>query len=140
MRLLCFTRRMVHPLIVLPALFFFGMGVAGLARPAFVLGLFGVRVDTASGRSEVRAVYGGFGLVVAALLASVVLAPQPWSSGIVVTVGASVGAMAIGRMIGAIWERDFSPYPTLFFALVEAALCASLLGAAALQLGWWHVS
>lgn len=120
-------------LVLAPAAFFFGMGAVGLVRPAFVLGLFGVRVDTASGRNEVRAVYGGFDLVVAALLASVVFAPQPWSTGIVVALGASVAAMSVGRILGAILERDFSPYPTLFFAAVEAALAASLLG-------WWHAS
>ena len=52
---------------------------------------------------------------------------------LVLSIGACVGAMAIGRTFGAILERDFALYTTIFFGAVEAALAAALLGG-------WHAS
>ena len=44
------------------------MGVYALVVPAAILAPFGVPVESPDGRAEVRAVYGGFGIAVAALL------------------------------------------------------------------------
>lgn len=125
-------------LLIGPALFFLGMGVVGLVRPAFVLGLFQVRVESAAGRGEVRAVYGGFGLAVAALLVLVATSSAatlavPSCSGVVLAIGVSVGAMAGGRLLSALIDRELALYPTLFFAGVELALAGSLLW-------WWHAT
>ncbi|WP_442942185.1 hypothetical protein [Nonomuraea sp. NBC_00507] len=43
------------------AVFFAGMGVYGLVAPGTLVAPFGIRVPSAGGRNEVRAVYGGFG-------------------------------------------------------------------------------
>ena len=51
------------------AFFFLGMGVYALATPAALLRPFGVTPETPTSRSEIRAVYGGFGLAIAAVLA-----------------------------------------------------------------------
>ncbi|WP_342217371.1 DUF4345 family protein [Nocardia flavorosea] len=49
-------------------LFFTGMGLYALAAPARLVRPFGIAVGTTPGRSEVRAVYGGFGLAVVSRL------------------------------------------------------------------------
>ena len=54
--------------LAVTALFFLVMGIAALVAPARILAPFGVTVATADGRSEVRAVYGGFGVVTGVLL------------------------------------------------------------------------
>ena len=45
------------------------MGVYALAAPAALIRPFGVTPETPTSRSEIRAVYGGFGLAIAAVLA-----------------------------------------------------------------------
>ena len=50
------------------AVFFLGMGVYALAAPAALIRPFGVTLESPVSRSEVRAVYGGFGLAIAAVL------------------------------------------------------------------------
>ena len=51
------------------AVFFLGMGVYALAAPAALVRPFGITLAEDASRSEVRAVYGGFGLAIAAVLA-----------------------------------------------------------------------
>ena len=50
------------------AVFFLVMGVYALAAPAALIRPFGVTLETPTSRSEIRAVYGGFGLAIAAVL------------------------------------------------------------------------
>jgi hypothetical protein len=58
--------------LVLAALFFLVMGIAGFIAPAFVARQFQVKDLTITGRNEVRAVYGGFGVAtVVALVCAV---------------------------------------------------------------------
>ena len=57
---------MTDVLVLLVAAGFALMGLGALVRPRMVLDQFGVDVGTADGRNEVRAVYGGFGVAVAA--------------------------------------------------------------------------
>lgn len=54
--------------IAVAALFMLGMGLCALVRPAFVVTFVGLVPSTADARNEVRAVYGGFGVAMAALL------------------------------------------------------------------------
>ena len=56
------------PGIALNAAFFLGMGLCALARPALVVAFVGLVPGTADARNEIRAVYGGFGIAIAALL------------------------------------------------------------------------
>jgi hypothetical protein len=53
------------------AAFFLGMGVYVLAAPADLVRPFGITLGESASRSEVRAVYAGFGLVAAAALSGV---------------------------------------------------------------------
>ncbi len=110
------------------ALGFALMGLTALVRPAYIGSFFDVRIESADGRNEVRAVYGGFGLAVAfALLLAVQRAEL--REGIVVCMSLALAGMAGGRLFSALLERPgFWPW---FFCGVEA-------GAAALL--WWSLS
>ena len=56
--------------ITVMAVFFLGMGIFGLAAPRALVAPFGIALGGAgTANSEVRAVYGGFGVAVAVLLA-----------------------------------------------------------------------
>lgn len=68
----------------------------------------------AESRAEVRAVYGGFGLAIAAMLV------------LVITVAAALGGMAFGRLVSGVVDRPKAFYPNWFYFVVE------ILGAAAL--------
>ena len=59
----------MNAMIVMVAVFFLGMGIFALARPAALIRPFGITLPTHESRAEVRAVYGGFGLAIAGMLA-----------------------------------------------------------------------
>jgi hypothetical protein len=109
---------------------FGAMGLAALARPRDVLAQFGVAVDTVEGRNEVRAVYGGFGLVVAALLTVAALGDPATAEGIQVAVAFALAGMAGGRLISAAMEPPRAAYPVWVFFGIEVAGAAALLVAA----------
>ncbi|MGW7364075.1 DUF4345 family protein [Streptomyces sp. NPDC054841] len=50
------------------ALFFLGMGLLGLITPAALIRPFGIELTVPEARTEVRAVYGGFGVATGVLL------------------------------------------------------------------------
>jgi hypothetical protein len=60
--------------VAVVATFLAGMGSVALVKPALIWKPFGVAPTTPAARNEVRAVYGGFGLAVAALLFTAALA------------------------------------------------------------------
>jgi hypothetical protein len=103
------------------------MAVVALGRPRDVLAQFGVSVDSAEGRNEVRAVYGGFGLAVTALLAVAALGDPGTREGILVTVAFALAGMAAGRLISAALERPRGVYPVWVFFAGEVAGAAALL-------------
>lgn len=109
------------------ALFFVIMALVAFASPATVLAYFGTTELTVDGRNEVRAVYGGFGLVVAGLVAVAPFWPR-FGPGILLTVGLSLLGMALGRAISRAVDGGAGFYPWLFF-VVEVALGGALLGA-----------
>jgi hypothetical protein len=110
--------------ILLNALFFFGMGIAALVSPRFVISFVQMVPGTIDARNEVRAVYGGFGIAVAALL---VYASQNSAirSGVLLAVAVSLLGMALGRVASLVVERP-GKWPLLFMA-VEAVLAGLLL-------------
>ena len=110
------------------AIFFAGMGTAALLRPAFIWAPFGVVPTTPEARSEVRAVYGGFGLAVALLL---VLTDdsETLRDGVLVAVAVSLLGMAAGRMVSALVEPRTLLRSPGFFLLVEIGLAALTLAA-----------
>ena len=67
------------------AVFFLGMGVYALAAPAALVRPFGITLGESASRSEVRAVYGGFGLAIAGMLVYAVAADSDVRTGILIT-------------------------------------------------------
>ncbi|GAA1560705.1 DUF4345 family protein [Kribbella hippodromi] len=112
--------------IIVVAVFFAGMGVYGLAAPAALVRPFALQAETAHARTEVRAVYGGFGLAIAAVLL-VAATDQGLRQGVVLAVAIALLGMAAGRLIGRIADRPTSFYPIWFYFWVEVALAAALL-------------
>jgi len=112
--------------IYLVAGLFAAMGLYALVVPHKIVDRFGVMVETGDGRNEIRAVYGGFGVAVAALL--VVPAFQPaLTDGIVLAVAVALIGMAAGRVVGAVFDRP-GLWPIVFFG-VEVAGAGLLLSA-----------
>jgi len=116
--------------LIAVAILFGLMGLGALARPALVLAQFGVSVDTGPGRTEVRAVYGGFGLAMAAALVAAVSSSDDLRRGVVIAVAAALAGMAAGRLAGALAERDRRVFPTWVYLAIEAAGAAALVAAA----------
>jgi hypothetical protein len=118
---------MSDALILIVAVGFAAMGVVALLRPADVLAQFGVTVTTADGRNEVRAVYGGFGLAVAGLLAVAALGDPSTADGIVVAVAFALIGMAAGRLLSALREWPTGLYPVWTYFAIEIVSAAALL-------------
>lgn len=116
-------------IVIVVGVFFAGMGVYALAAPAAILRPFGFRIDTAATRAEVRAVYGGFGLAIAAVLGYAIATPGQ-RTGILIAVGAALAGMAFGRIVSAVLGDRTSFYPNWFYCLVEAIGAAALFLAA----------
>jgi hypothetical protein len=110
------------------ALFFLAMGVVALVLPVRILAPLGVAVETPDGRTEVRAVYGGFGVAVGVLL-FVALGVQPIRDGVFVAVAVALGGMAAGRLASALFGERPRLWPTWVFFAVEIALAALLVAA-----------
>lgn len=115
--------------IVLAAVFFLGMGIFALVAPAALIRPFGITLTVPESRAEVRAVYGGFGLAIAGMLA-LAAAGYPAREGILITVAAALGGMAFGRLISGVIDRPKAFYPNWFYFLVEVIGAAGLLWAA----------
>jgi uncharacterized membrane protein YeaQ/YmgE (transglycosylase-associated protein family) len=110
--------------------FFAGMGTFALVRPAALIHPFGITLPVPESRAEVRAVYGGFGLAIAGMLA-LALSGHPAREGILMTVAAALGGMALGRLVSVVIDRPKAFYPNWFYFLVEVAGAAALWWAAA---------
>jgi len=119
---------MLTVLTKLVAVFFAGMGLLALALPEQISGTFGTASLTPEGRNEVRAVYGGFGLAIAAILAAAGSLPA-LGRGIYFTVAIACFGMAAGRGIAAAIERPQGFYPCWFYCGLEIAMGAILLAA-----------
>jgi hypothetical protein len=107
------------------AVFFLGMGVYALAAPAALLRPFGITLSGDASRSEVRAVYGGFGLAIAAVLAYSAVQLDV-RTGVLISVGAALAGMAFGRLAGAALGDRTAFYPNWFYFLVETVAAAAL--------------
>ncbi len=108
-------------------LFFTGMGLYALAAPARLVRPFGIGVGTASGRSEVRAVYGGFGLAVAGALFWSATTTGELGRGVVVAVAVALAGMAAGRVVSRVLDAPAAFYPVWFYFWVETLAAAALL-------------
>lgn len=112
-------------IVILEAAFFFGMGVIALVTPTFVVQLFGETNIGADMRNEVRAVYGGFGIAIAAVLVAS-LKVETIRSGVYVVVAVALFGMACGRIISLLIEKRLGLFPTVFL-VVEVLLGSALL-------------
>lgn len=117
---------MQHILVYLVAAFFAGMGLVALLQPERVLAFFGTRHLTRDGRNEVRAVYGGFGIAIAALLLCTFWLLPAERCGILLTVTVALLGMAAGRLVSM--AIDGAPGRWVWvFLLVELVLAGMLL-------------
>jgi hypothetical protein len=116
--------------IVVIAVFFLGMGGYALAAPAALIRPFGFTLTSPVPRSEVRAVYGGFGLAIAALLGYAAFRGGDLQEGILITVGIALAGMALGRIVSAILDGRTSFYPNWLYFTVETVAAAALFLAA----------
>jgi uncharacterized protein DUF4345 len=108
------------------AVFFLGMGVLALARPAGLVAPFGISLDGPDARLEVCAVYGGFGVAVAALLGFAAFDPHTHGD-VLLTVAVALFGMAGGRLLGRLRDRPSAFYPVWFYFWVEVVAGALLL-------------
>ena len=115
--------------IAVTGVFFAGMGVFALARPAALIRPFGISLPDPTSRAEVRAVYGGFGLAIAAMLA-LAATGHPARDGILLTVAAALGGMAFGRLVSGAVDRPKPLYPSWFYFVVELVGAGALVWAA----------
>lgn len=105
---------------------FLAMGAAALLNPALIGGLVDLRFDSVMSRNEARAVYGGFGVAMAAALLVAIRMPD-LRAGVLLAVGLALAGMAAGRLFSALVERPGAR--ALAYCVLEAA-CAGLLFAA----------
>ncbi len=109
------------------AAFFLAMGVYALMWPERVLQRFGTPTLTRDGRNEVRAVYGGFGVAVAAVLAFAV-SGAPEAPGILIALGVALIGMAVGRLI-SVGIDGFPGFQPWLYLAVELVLGGVLIAA-----------
>jgi hypothetical protein len=107
------------------------MGVAALVRPNLIAAQFGTIADSSDARTEIRAVYGGFGVAMAVLLIVAALQSGNTQDGVALTVGVALGGMALGRLIGMTIERPHGWYPTITYLLIEVVAAVALVALAA---------
>jgi hypothetical protein len=116
--------------IVVIAVLFFGMGAYALAAPRALIRPFGVTLESPTSRSEVRAVYGGFGLAIAAVLFYAAFRGGDLQKGVLITVGIALAGMASGRIVSAILDDRAPFYPNWLYFIVEAVAAAALFAVA----------
>ncbi len=108
----------------LAGLFYLALGLAALARPATLLSGFGLAAEGIDARNEVRAVYGGFPLAVAGLVAWS-LSGAPHATGILLSLAMASLGMALGRLGSAVIDRRIGRLPAMFTG-VEVVLALLL--------------
>jgi hypothetical protein len=104
------------------------MGLGAIVAPTLVARQFDTPELSAAGRSEVRSVYGGFGLAMSTMFVVALLRPE-LRAGICYTTGAALAGMAGGRVLSALIDREIGRYP-LFYLSLEAGMATMLLWSA----------
>lgn len=98
------------------ALFFGVIGLAAIAKPQTLLQGFGIEAKEPESRNEIRGVYGGFPIAVAALLLFSLTRPD-LSDGILFALALSSAGMAFGRIVSALIDRNLGKHPATFLIL-----------------------
>ena len=104
------------------------IGVVAALAPARVPALFGGAAGTPDARTEVRAVYAGIPLALAASLTAA-SGSTPGDDAVLRTVGAASAGMAVARLAGCVAERRITVWPSGAFLALEAALAVALRAA-----------
>jgi hypothetical protein len=113
------------------AVFFLGMGFYAFAAPAALVRPFGITLGESASQSEVRAVYGGFGLAIAGVLVYAAVADEDVRTGVLITVGVALAGMAFGRLAAAALGDRTAFYLNWFYFLVQLVAAAALFGVCA---------
>ena len=90
------------------AVFFFTMGMVALFDPERFAEPLGLSPEPLIGTNEIRAVYGGYGVVVCALILYSANRPE-LRPGVFTAVSFSLLGMAAGRLVSAVIERGAHP-------------------------------
>ncbi|SHN66582.1 protein of unknown function [Geodermatophilus obscurus] len=104
------------------------IGVVAALAPSRVPALFGGAAGTPEARTEVRAVYAGIPLALAASLAAA-SGSTPGDDAVLQTVGAASAGMAVARLAGCVAERRLTVWPSGAFLALEAGLAVALRAA-----------
>ena len=104
------------------------MGIGAIAKPAVVTAQFGILKLTLVGRSEVRAVDGGFGVFMGLALL-VALQQKEMREGILFAVAAALGGRAAGRLVSAVIDRAIDRAP-LGYLVLEVVVAVMLVAVA----------
>jgi hypothetical protein len=118
---------MAPVLIGLVGVFFLGMGLLGLVAPRRLIRPFGITLDSATARTEVRAVYGGFGVAIAVLLGFAAFDVGGIQRGVAIAVAVALAGMAFGRLVARFAERPERFYPSWLYFWVELVMAALLV-------------
>ncbi|MFE7797611.1 DUF4345 domain-containing protein [Nocardia sp. NPDC057440] len=116
--------------VVTIGVMFCAMGVFALLAPAALARPFDIRVETPKSRSEIRAVYGGFGIAVAAMLWWAAAGSTDRHAGMVIAVGIALAGMACGRLVSRLLDTATPFYPIWFYFCVEAVGAGLLIAIA----------
>lgn len=107
---------------------FAAMGIVGIVAPARAVALVGIELTSAASRSEVRAIYGGFGLATGAALAYVAATGLYYTPALL-AVTVALGGMAAGRLVSLVIDRDANRWVLLFLGIEVLAAAAAFWGA-----------
>jgi len=107
-------------IIVLAASGFALMGIVAIVKPKVITQQFGIPELSVAGRSEVRGVYGGFGLAMAAIIVVALVIPD-LRTGITITAAVALLGMAAGRVTSALIDRSL-PRVALLAIVVEVIM------------------
>ncbi|MEV0247184.1 DUF4345 domain-containing protein [Nocardia sp. NPDC050712] len=116
--------------LALVGVLFTGMGLYALVAPAALARPFGLSASTAVSRTEIRAVYGGFGVAIAGVLFWSAFGSGELRTGAALTVGVALAGMAGGRVLSWLVDRGMRFYPIWFYCLVELAGAGLVLAVA----------
>ena len=118
---------MASPTIAVIGLFFLAMGTYALISPAALVAPFRLTARSPESRSEIRAVYGGFGIAMAAVLGAAALDLGGIRTGAVTTVGVALIGMAGGRLVSRLLDTAVRFYPIWFYFGIELMAGTALL-------------
>ena len=111
------------------AAFYAALGAVCLVQPRRVPAQFGADANPpAAYRNEIRAIYGGFPLALAAVLVWATGASADVREGVLVAAAVSTAGMALGRLVSAAIDPAENRAPWLWFG-VEVVLVALLVAA-----------